>query len=96
MEDMAILRPVLALVLVLGLIGAAAWAIRRFGLSRLVGAAASGPARLGVVEVRAIDSRHKLVLLRRDDVEHLMLLGPGTSRLVETRRPEASSRGMGA
>jgi flagellar protein FliO/FliZ len=29
-----------------------------------------------VVEVRTLDSRRKLILLRRDDCEHLVMLGP--------------------
>ncbi|MGB1548152.1 MAG: flagellar biosynthesis protein FliO, partial [Alphaproteobacteria bacterium] len=33
--------------------------------------------RLGVVEVLPVDARRRLVLLKKDDREHLVLLGPG-------------------
>jgi flagellar protein FliO/FliZ len=36
-----------------------------------------------VVEVKTLDSRRKLVLLRRDGYEHLVLLGPSQDLLVE-------------
>ncbi len=46
-----------------------------------------GPARLrrlGVVEVAAVDTRRRLVLVRRDDVEHLVLLGLNNDLVIES------------
>jgi flagellar protein FliO/FliZ len=83
MEMMSLLRAVLALILVLGLIGAAAWAVRRFGPGGLFSARPSKARRLGVIETLAVDARHRLVLVRRDDREHLLLLGPAQSLVVE-------------
>lgn len=46
---------------------------------------ATGAARrLQVVEVTALDPRRKLILVRRDDVEHLLLVGQDGNRLVES------------
>ncbi|WP_246172092.1 FliO/MopB family protein [Nitrospirillum amazonense] len=70
----------LMLGLVLGFILVAGWLVRRFGggaLSRLPGRTQR---RLGVVEAVALDPRRRLVLIRRDGVEHLLLLG-GTQDL---------------
>ena len=39
--------------------------------------------RLGVVEYCEIDQSRRLVLLRRDDVEHLLLIGGNQDLLVE-------------
>ena len=39
--------------------------------------------RLGVVETLMIDTRHKIYLLRRDDREHLVLVGPEGASVVE-------------
>ena len=39
--------------------------------------------RLGIVENLLIDNKRRLVLIRRDDVEHLVLIGPEQSILVE-------------
>ncbi len=74
----------LALVFVLSLIGLLAWAVKRFGLIPGV-SRVSGPShRLSVVEAANIDPRRRLVLVRRDDVEHLILLGPDSMIVVET------------
>lgn len=75
-------RTVLALVAVLGLIAAAAWVARRIGFAGLpVGARRKR--RLAVVEALPIDGRRRLVLVRRDEVEHLLLIGGGSDLVVE-------------
>jgi len=78
------LKFLLALIFVLGLIGAAAWAARRFGLGGTLAPNTGKARRLSVVEVMPLDARRKLVLLRRDEVEHLVLLGPGTDLHMES------------
>jgi flagellar protein FliO/FliZ len=78
-------RFLLALVFVLALIGACAWAAKRFGLGNRLPASRGRAARLGIVEATALDARRKLVLVRRDDVEHLLLLGPAGETVVESR-----------
>lgn len=73
----------LALVFVLALIGLLAWAVRRFGLFAQVMPPRSGKRRLSVVEVAPVDAKRRLVLVRRDDREHLILLGANTETVVE-------------
>ena len=81
METLDYLRFLAALVVVVGLIAGAAWAARRFGLApRVTG---DGAGRLAVVAVQAIDTRRKLVLVRRDDREHLMVISPTTETVIE-------------
>lgn len=76
---------VLALIFVLGLIGAAAWAYRRFVTGgSIAGRLGLAGGRLGIVESRGIDARHRLVLVRRDGVEHLVLIGPTGETVIET------------
>jgi flagellar protein FliO/FliZ len=77
------LRFVGALVLVLGLIGAATLAFRRFAAGAGGGGGARGR-RVGIVEVLPLDTRHRLVLVRRDDVEHLIVIGQTGATTVET------------
>jgi flagellar biogenesis protein FliO len=75
----------LAFLVVLGLIGATAWAVRRFGADRLGSAAARGrQPRLAVVDAASVDSRRRLVIIRRDNVEHLLMIGGPTDVVVET------------
>lgn len=72
-----------ALALVLGLIGLAAWAARRFGLAGPLPKTRGRERRLSVIEVTALDPKRRIVLVRRDQVEHLLLLGPSGDVVVE-------------
>ncbi len=79
----------LALAFVLGLIGLVGWAVRRFGLGSRTPTTRNRDRRLGVIEILPVDGRHRLVLLRRDDREHLVLLntGQGADLLIEAGNP---------
>ncbi len=81
------LRFMLALLLVLGLIAGLTWAARRFGFGGQLTPNAGKSQRISVVEVRTLDSRRKLVLLRRDDIDHLVLLGPNQDLHLEAGIP---------
>ncbi len=79
----------LALAFVLGLIGVVGWAVRRFGFGNKIPVTKSRDRRLGVIEVLPVDARRRLVLLRKDDREHLVLLGlgQGPDLLIESGNP---------
>ena len=79
----AYFRFAIALVFVLALIGLLAWLAKRFGVA---GAFARPRAsrRLSVEESLPLDARHRLILVRRDTVEHLVLLGTGGDSLIES------------
>jgi flagellar protein FliO/FliZ len=87
MEVTIYLRFFLVLMVVLGLIFGLGWLLKRIG----IGDGARGPLarrrRLGTIESATLDARHKIVLVRRDDVEHLVLVGPNTSQVVESGIP---------
>ena len=83
MEFETYLRFVLALVFVLALIGLIAWVARRFGLAGRL-PATRGAKRLRIVEVAPIDARRRLVLIGRDGVEHLVLLGATSDLVIES------------
>lgn len=83
MEFTDYFRFVLALVFVLSLVGLLAWAIRRMGMIPGTAGFKAGR-RLNVIESTMIDTKRKLVLVRRDDVEHLLVLGPESETVVET------------
>lgn len=85
------LKFLLALVFVLALIGLLAWAARRVGLGGRLATAGSAR-RLAVVEVLPLDARHRLVLLRRDNREHLVLLGAGQGLLLEGGLPATATK----
>src|SRR3954468_16197563 len=75
----------LAFVIVLALIGVTAWVVRRFGAERFGGSAARGrQPRLAVVDAAPVgDGRRKLMIIRRDNVEHLLMIGGPTDVVVE-------------
>ena len=77
------IQAVFALILVVGLIFAVAWAARRMGLGGRY-AAVGGKRRLAVVEVLPLDGKRRLVLIRRDGAEHLVILGLQGDVVVES------------
>jgi flagellar protein FliO/FliZ len=83
MEFDVYMRFLLALVFVLGLIAALTWAARRFGFGSSLNPMKARSTRLAVVEALMLDAKRRLVLIRRDDREHLLILGPTGEVVVE-------------
>ena len=74
----------IAFLVVLALIGIVAWLVRRFGGGRLGNATARGrQPRLAVIDAATVDARRRLVLIRRDNIEHLLMIGGPTDLVVE-------------
>jgi hypothetical protein len=74
----------LAFIAVLALIGVAAWLVRRFATNRLGTNTNRGRMpRLAVIDAAAVDGRRRLVLVRRDNVEHLLMIGGPSDIVVE-------------
>jgi flagellar protein FliO/FliZ len=70
-----------ALLLVLGLIGVAGLATRKFGVPGL-----SKPVktrRIQIVETLMLSPRQKIALIRRDGVEHLVMIAPNGATVIE-------------
>lgn len=86
-------RFIIAFVLVLALIGLSAWLIRQFGSARASssGGARNRQPRLAVLDSAVVDARRRLVLIRRDNVEHLLLIGGPTDVVVEANVVRAQS-----
>lgn len=83
----------IAFLVVLGLIGVTAWLVRRFGANRLGGAGARGrQPRLAVIDAATVDGRRRLVLIRRDNIEHLLMIGGPTDVVVEHNIVRAAGR----
>src|SRR6267143_2299293 len=79
-------------VAVLALIGLAAWLVRRFAGNRLGANTNRGrKPRLAVIDAAAVDNRRRLVLVRRDNVEHLLMIGGPTDIVVEPNIVRATS-----
>lgn len=91
MTILALLRMFGALAMVLGLLAGALWAVRRFDI-RLPGRLGAGGApekRLEVVERLTVDQKRSLLLVRRDNVEHLVLMAPEGNVVLHEARMDA-------
>ena len=75
----------LAFLVCLGLMGGLYYAVRRFGSGALsVGTTARGrQPRLALIDTAIVDTRRRLVLIRRDNVEHLIMIGGPTDVVIE-------------
>jgi flagellar protein FliO/FliZ len=86
MDTYLLLKFVAAFVFVISLMFALAWALKKSGVA---GAVMTAPSRrrLRIVEFIQIDARRRLVLVRRDDKEHLLVLGHESELVVEAGIP---------
>lgn len=81
MEFIELLRYFGALLLVLAMVGGAGLLARRFGVPGIT--KASAQKRLAIVETLMVGPRQRLFIIRRDDVEHLVLSGPDGATVIE-------------
>jgi len=77
-------RTAAALALVLGLILLIAWVARRFGLEKKISGIGRSSSRMKIEEVLYLDNRRKLVLVKKDEQELLLLLGAQNEQVVES------------
>jgi flagellar biogenesis protein FliO len=80
-----ILNTVLALGIVLALILFGLWAMKV--LMRLSAGMTRRNRRLAVIDAVPVDARRRLVIVRRDNVEHLILVGGAQDLVIETAIP---------
>ena len=80
---LAVLQALFGLAVTLGLIGFAAYAARRWGPAGIFQVRPAGERRLAIVESLNLDPARRLVLVRFDKEERLLLLGEG--RMLEAR-----------
>jgi flagellar protein FliO/FliZ len=75
----------LIVILILAILaGVVVWGMRRFNGDRLGAAAGRGrQPRLALIDSAEVDGRRRLVLIRRDNVEHLLMIGGPTDLVIE-------------
>ncbi len=84
-----LIRACVALLFVVGLMWSLGYVLRRYGtrlglpMPPLTGA----NRRLQLVEILPLDGRNKVVLVRRDNTEHLLVIGPGDPEVIEKNIP---------
>ena len=91
MDTMMLLKFFFAFAFVMALMMLFSMFLKKMGMSG--GLMASGAKkRLKVVEFLPLDHRRKLVLVRRDNTEHLLVIGTGGETVVESNIPSAEDR----
>jgi flagellar protein FliO/FliZ len=95
MDFLVFLRAVLALAVTLGLIGLAAFAVRRYAPELMAKLQAKGgkERRLKVIETLVAGPTHRILLIQVDDDERLILLGDGRE-LIEPRKTARKGSGQ--
>ena len=83
----SLLKFAAALAFVVALIAGVAWIAKRFVPGAGAMSSAGRKRRLQTLEILPLDSKTRAVLLRRDDTEHLVVIGPDSLAVVETIRP---------
>jgi hypothetical protein len=80
----SIVTIIFAVAAIVALVGVAFWLVHRFGTNRLgAGTQRGRMPRLAVIDAAAVDGRRRLVLVRRDNVEHLLMIGGPNDMIVE-------------
>jgi flagellar protein FliO/FliZ len=87
METPEILRFLMALVFVVSLMGGLWVILKKLGMNGGFTMQQGKKRRLKIVEILPIDVKHKAVLLRCDDKDHLVILGPNGETVVEQSMP---------
>lgn len=92
-ETVSWLRIILAFAIVSGLLGLLGYGLKYISLRGMkLPGMTSRQQRLQLVESLNLDVRRRLVIVRRDDVEHLLLLGVNQDIVVESNlTPSATS-----
>ena len=78
-----------ALALVLALVGAAGLALKRYGLPGIAGGAGR---RLGVVETLMLGKNHRLLIVRCDGMEHVLVTAPQGATVIASTPAKPESK----
>jgi flagellar protein FliO/FliZ len=89
MDTIDLPRFFFAFLFVLGLIALLGYCLKRYGTgSKLLGQKIFGmqddAGRIKVLEIRYLDPKRRLVLIRRDDAEHLLLIADNRELVIES------------
>lgn len=76
---LAVIQAIFALAVSLGLFGVGVYAFRRWGPIGVLKLTPRADRRMELVESLTLDAQRRLVLVRLDQREHLILLGEGRS-----------------
>ncbi len=76
---------IFSLLFVLSLIWLVSYALKRFVYDKGFAVPGLKPKRLSVEEIKMIDAKRRLVIVRKDNTEHFILLGANSDLLIESK-----------
>jgi flagellar protein FliO/FliZ len=90
LEGISWLRVLIAASTVLGLLSLLSLAMKYVASRGWICPLKQSGKRLHVIESLPLDARRRLVIIKCDETEHLLLLGPGQDRIIETNLSKPS------
>ena len=87
METALLIKFLAAFAFVIGLMMLLSWGMKKAGLAGASLLPGGAKRRLRVVEYLPLDHKRKLILVRCDDKEHLIVLGPSSETVVDRNMP---------
>lgn len=81
------MRLIIALAIVIALMGGLSFILKKLGLAQNANLKSGDKRRLKIVESLPLDARRRIVILQRDDVQHLVILGANGETLIEKDIP---------
>lgn len=84
MDPLTYLKFIAALSFVLGLIGVCVWLARRFNILPDVQRIKKDKRRMEIIESLPLDPKRRMMIVRRDDKEVVLILGATNEIIVET------------
>jgi flagellar protein FliO/FliZ len=84
-------KVILALGFVVGLIFTSAALVKKTGLDKRITGNKGTTPRLSVVETLYLDPKHRMVIVKCDEKEHLLMLGVNTDLVVDAHIKGANS-----
>lgn len=95
MRPMAdIMNVMWALFIVLSVIGAFAYLAKKSGYMPGSHLLPGKKPRLAILESKALDARHRLIIASKDDKEYFLALGPGVITLLDSQEKEEAFKDM--
>lgn len=91
MDPLTYLKFIAALSFVLGLIGICVWLARKFNILPDVQHIRKDKRRMEIIESLPLDPKRRMMIVRRDDKEVVLILGATSEIIVETGLQHAPS-----
>lgn len=86
MHSGSFLYAVLALLFVLSLIWLVSYSLRRFVYDKNFHITGQKPKRISIEEVKFLDAKRKLAIIKKDDKEYFILLGVNSDLLISQEK----------